>query len=618
MTSRILLLALCLGGCVSSSPPPSSVTGLPPPLASYDDRVEPLLARMTLDEKIGQMTQVDQQYLVREEDIETFFLGSLLNGGDSDPAENSFQEWTRMYNRYQSRALRTRLGIPLLYGVDAVHGHANVVGAVVFPHNVGLGASRNPHLVREVYQAAAREVRATGINWSFAPSVSVCRDDRWGRAYEAFGEEPGLVAVLGAAAVEGLQGAGLGDPAAVLACAKHCAGDGGTLFGTGPVRRPDSDRCWPLDRGDTRVDENTFRKLHLLPYQAAIRSGAGSIMVSFSSWNGVPCSVNRRLLTEILKGELDFQGFLVSDWGALQELPGDYKENVRQAIDAGLDMVMVPDRYREFIGTLKELVQEGKVSPARIDDAVRRILRVKFALGLLDPGRSPLADPMLAPTFGSAEHRELARKAVRQSLVLLRNENSTLPLPRDLPRIHVAGKNAHDLGHQCGGWTVRWQGGSGPITRGTTILEALRQAVSPATRVSYSPDGRTDRRVEVAVAVIGETPYAEMFGDREDLALDPEDIQVVRQLRRQAERVVVILISGRPLEVEPILEHSDAVIAVWLPGSEGQGVADVLFGFYPPTGKLPVSWPRSGARLPVNVGDPDYDPLFEYGFGLTY
>jgi beta-glucosidase len=596
----------------ASTPPPAAGR-----LSSHDREVKDLLARMTLDEKIGQMTQAEQDKLVDPKDIEDYFLGSLLSGGDSDPKTNSLEDWTDMYDGFQSHALKTRLRIPLLYGVDAVHGHNNVLRAVIFPHNVGLGATRNPKLVEEAARITAEEVRATGIQWTFAPCVAVARDSRWGRAYESFSEDPSLVAELGAAAVRGLQG-DLKDPLRVLACAKHYVGDGGTAWGTG---RPDAEAKggrFPLDQGDTRLSEAELRKVHMQGYVKAIQEGVGSIMPSYNSWNGEKCSGSRRLLTEILKGELGFEGFLISDYAAIDQLPGDYRSQVKQSISAGMDMVMVPGKYREFFGALKGLVEAGEVPMARIDDAVTRILRTKFALGLFDAGRSHLADRKLHAGFGSPEHRAVARQAVRESLVLLKNEKGVLPLSRTAHRIHVAGKNADDLGSQCGGWTITWQGASGAPTTGTTILHAMRSAAGKPTRVTYSRDGSLAEGADVGVVVVGETPYAEFKGDRDDLSLDAEDLGAIARVKKAGIPVVVVVISGRALVLGDALGQADGLVAAWLPGSEGAGVADVLFGDSKPTGKLPVTWPRSIAQVPITVGSAGYDPLFPYGFGLTY
>jgi beta-glucosidase len=618
LRSLSLVALVCLV-ILGTQPASLSVhSAAPKKLSDYDAKVNALLAQMTLEEKIGQMTQAEQDALKDPADIEKYFLGSVLSGGNSDPKEgNSLQAWTDLYDRLQAHAQKTRLKIPLLYGIDAVHGHNNVLGAVVFPHNIGLGCTRNPKLVERVARITAEEVRATGINWAFAPCVAVARDERWGRTYEAFGETPELARELGEAAVRGLQGADLSNPLSVLACAKHFVGDGGTTFGTGQPKQNSNER-FPLDQGDTQLTEQELRALHMQGYLTAIKAGVGTIMPSYNSWNGVKCSGSKRLLTEILKGELGFEGFLISDYAAIDQLPGDYKSDVETSINAGMDMVMVPAKYQEFFNTLRDLVQEGRVPMTRIDDAVRRILRVKFAMGLMDASRSQLADRKLQQAFGSAAHRQVAREAVRQSLVLLKNDNKTLPLKKTLKRIHVGGKNADDIGNQCGGWTIDWQGKSGDVTSGgTTILKAI-QSAAPKAQVTYAKDGSGAAGADVGLVVIGETPYAEMLGDRTGLELAAEDVAAVENMKKAGIPVVVILISGRPMIVDSVLGQANAFVAAWLPGTEGQGVADVLFGDYKPTGKLSHSWPRATAQLPINVGDKNYDPLFKYGFGLTY
>ena len=566
--------------------------------AAVADRVEDLLQRMTLDEKIGQMTQVDRRYLKNESDIATFFLGSLLSGGGSAPTDNSPKGWADMYDRYQSIALQTRLKIPLLYGIDAVHGHNNVKGAVIFPHNIGLGCTRNPDLVEQVARITALEVAGTGIDWTFAPCIAVPRDERWGRTYEGFGETPELAQLFGAAAVRGFQGGALNLPGSILACAKHYVGDGGTTGG--------------VDQGNTQIDEATLRAIHLPGYQAAIANNVATIMASYNSWNGEKIHGHKYLLTEVLKEELGFRGFVVSDWAAIDQLPGDYTQDVEMAINAGIDMVMVPERYELFISTLKSLVTQGKVTMNRINDAVRRILTKKFEAGLFE---HPYTNRSLTDSVGSVPHRTVARQAVRESLVLLKKKDGILPLPKENVRIHVAGKNADNLGYQCGGWTISWQGGSGDITEGTTILEGLRQ-VAPGASITFSQDGSGAAAADVGIVVIGETPYAEGGGDRKNLSLSPEDIRAVRTVKKAGIPTIVILVSGRPLILSPILHFSDVLIAAWLPGSEGQGVADVLFGDYQPRGRLSHSWPRSMEQIPINVGDSDYDPLFPYDFGL--
>jgi beta-glucosidase len=588
-------------------------------LSSYDPQARELLGQMTLEEKVGQMTQAEQDALKEPSDVQTYFLGSLLSGGSSDPkAGNSLNAWTDLYDRVQTLSLKTRLGVPILYGIDAVHGHSNVLGATVFPHNIGLGCTRNAELVERHARVTAEEVRATGIQWTFAPCVAVPRDERWGRTYEGFGESPELARDLGEAAVRGFQGDDLGDPLSLLACAKHYVGDGGTAFGSGGFEHPVTKKR-VLDQGDTRMSEQELRRIHMQGYVSTVRAGVGTIMPSYNSWNGTKLSGHKYLMTDVLKGELKFDGFLISDYNAIDQITKDYKQAIEISINAGMDMVMVPTKYREFHTLLVQLVREGRVPQSRIDDAVLRILRVKVAMGLTERGRSVLADRRLHSTFGSAAHRAVARDCVRQSLVLLKNERRTLPLRRNAGRIHVAGRCADDIGNQCGGWTIDWQGKSGAVTTGgTTILQALKNAVSRRTRVTFSKDGSGARGADYGVVVVGETPYAEGTGDREDLSLDREDAEAIDNMKRAGIPVVVVLISGRPLILGDALAKADAFVAAWLPGTEGQGVTDVLFGDYRPTGKLSFTWPRTNAQIPINVGDRGYNPLFPYGYGLTF
>ena len=586
-------------------------------LTAQDSKVRALLARMTLEEKIGQMVQAEQSALKELSDVENYFLGSLLSGGTSDPKTgNGLKDWTDLYDGLQARTQKTRLRIPILYGIDAVHGHNNVLNATIFPHNIGLGCTRNPALVERAARITAVEVRATGINWAFAPCVTVPQDERWGRTYEGFGESPELARTLGEAAVRGLQGRDLRDPLSVLACAKHWVGDGGTIYGTGTKLKDD---VHILDRGDVRLSEAELRRVHMQGYVSAIRAGVGTIMPSYNSWNGVKCSGSKRLLTEILKQELGFQGFLISDYNAINELPGDYKAQIEMSANAGMDMFMAPNTYRELYKLLLELVKENRVPVSRIDDAVTRILRVKFAMGLMDDGRSLVADRKLHSSFGSAAHREVARECVRASLVLLKNERRTLPLSKAFARVHVAGKSADDIGNQCGGWTISWQGNSGDvITGGTTILKAIEASVASRTKITFTKDGSGAKGADIGIVVIGETPYAEMVGDRKDLTVADEDVAAVEAVKGAGIPVVVVLLSGRPLILDKILDKADALVAAWLPGTEGRGVTDVLFGDYNFTGKLSCSWPRSMDQIPINIGDAAYDPLFKYGHGLRY
>ncbi len=613
-------ILLLVGVQVGSVPPVSKR------LSSFDPQVKELLSKMTLEEKIGQMTQPEQGPVLKNPgDMQKYFIGSVLSGGDSDPAEgNTLKAWTDLYDKAQNEALKTRLAIPILYGIDAVHGHSNVQGAVLFPHNIALGCTRDKALVEKIGRITAEEVRATGIQWTFSPCVAAPQDIRWGRTYEGFSEDPNVVQELGEAAVRGLQGTDLSDPLSILACAKHFIGDGGTSASNAPRPGMPSNakpELW-LDQGDTKADEATLRRIHLPGYIRAIRSGVGTIMPSYSTWNGVRCSASKRLLTEILKEELGFEGFLISDYNAINQInPKDPKGAIAISINAGMDMAMVPTEYRDFFNNLKTLVGEGKIPMSRIDDAVARILRVKFAMGLMDKSRSPMADRKLHKNFGSAEHRAVAREAVRKSLVLLKNDQKTLPISKTVARIHVAGKNADDIGNQCGGWTVLWQGKSGAVTPGgTTVLQAIKSAVSNRTKITFSADGTGAKGASLAVVVVGERPYAEGVGDRSDLALDADDVKAIENAKKAGIPVVVVLISGRPMIIKDALPRADAFVAAFLPGTEGQGITDVLFGDYKPTGKLSFTWPKSMEQLPLNIHVPKtkYDPLFPYGYGLSY
>jgi beta-glucosidase len=574
---------------------------------NYDLQVDALLAKMTLDEKIGQMVQVDSGALKDGADVQKYFLGSVLSGGSSDPADgNSPQSWLNHVTGFQNQALQTPLKIPLLYGIDAVHGHNNIDGATIFPHHIGMGATDDPKLIERAERVTAEEVAGTGIRWAFAPCIAVAQDERWGRTYESYGESTELVSELGAAAVRGFQGKKLSaEPASVLACAKHFIGDGGTQNGK--------------DQGNTVSDEATLRQLYLPPYQAAIKAGAGSIMVSYSSWNGQKMHGNKYLLTDVLKGELGFKGFLISDWAAIDQISPNYTNDIEQSINAGLDMIMIPygpdhkNNYVEFIQELKELVGEGKVPQSRIDDAVRRILRIKFQLGLFE---STATDPKLTAAIGSPEHRAVARECVRESLVLLKNENHALPLSKKIKHLVVAGAAADDLGMQCGGWTIDWQGNHGNVTHGgTTILAAIDQTVSPETKVTFSADGSDVTNADAVIVVVGESPYAEGKGDRKNLDLSADDSALIAKAKASGAPVVTILLSGRPLILNSALADSSAFVAAWLPGTEGQGVTDVLFGDHKFTGKSPRTWPASNDH--IRAGDTAEKPLFPFGFGLT-
>ncbi len=543
-----------------------------------------LAGRMTLAEKAGQMAQPEKNSITPDE-VAEFGIGSVLSGGGGNPDPNTPQGWAEMVGEFLAGARRSRLGIPVLYGTDAVHGHSNVHGATMFPHNVGLGATGDAGLIERVYRATARETAATGARWDFAPTVAVALDPRWGRTYESFGDDPELVAKLGAAAVRGLHGGDLSDPGAVLACLKHYVGDGGTAWGS--VVRPEWTEwwtgwgpAWQIDQGDTRSDEATLRSVHLRPYADGIAAGALSVMASYSSWNGAKLHGHRYLLTDVLKGELGFPGFVVSDWMGVDQLHPDPRMAVVAALAAGIDMVMVPFEWRRFIANVVAAVESGDVPLERVDDAVRRILTVKHAMGLFaDDG----GEPPPVETVGSPGHRSLARDAAAASAVLLRNAGGILPLGPG--PVAVAGAGADDVGLQCGGWTVAWQGGAGPITPGTTIVDGLREA-----GVEVVAEGRAP----VGLAVVAESPYAEGIGDRADLVLSDDDVALVARLRERVDRLVLVVLSGRPLVLDEVAAQCDAIVAAWLPGSEGAGVADVLTGAVPFRGRLPRAWPGDG------------------------
>ncbi|KAF3684902.1 putative lysosomal beta glucosidase-like [Capsicum annuum] len=579
-------------------------------------RIKDLMNRMTLEEKIGQMTQIER-YLASADVMKQYFIGSVLSVPGSVPAPKATAEdWINAVNEIQKGALSTRLGIPMIYGIDAVHGHNNVYNATIFPHNIGLGVTR-----QRIGAATALEVRATGIPYTFAPSIAVCRDPRWGRCYESYSEDHKIVRTM-TEIIPGLQGdlpanfrkgvPFVGGKSNVAACAKHFVGDGGTVGG--------------IDANNTVINSNGLYGIHMSAYYDSIIKGVSTVMVSYSSWNGVKMHAHRDLVTGFLKGKLKFRGFVISDWQGIDRITSpphaNYTYSVQAGVSAGIDMVMVPTNYTEFIDTLTQLVKDSVIPMSRIDDAVKRILRVKFTMGLFE---NPLADLSLVNQLGSQEHRELAREAVRKSLVLLKNGKSAsqplLPLPKKAPKILVAGSHADNLGYQCGGWTIEWQGAAGnDLTVGTTILSAIKKTVDPSTQVVYqqNPDANfvKSNEFDYAVVVVGEVPYAEILGDSTNLTITDPGPSTINNVCG-AVKCVVVVVSGRPVVLEPYVDKIDALVAAWLPGTEGQGVADVLFGDYGFTGKLARTWFKSVDQLPLNVGDRHYDPLFPFGFGLT-
>ncbi|MEL6864789.1 MAG: glycoside hydrolase family 3 protein [Bacteroidota bacterium] len=616
-------------------------------------RIEALLEKMTLDQKIGQMTQTERMAITPQE-VKAYHIGSVLSGGGSVPGNNRPADWIAMNDAYWAASMEEdehHLAIPIIYGVDAIHGHNNVRGATIFPHNIGLGAANDPALIERIARATALEILSTGVEWTFAPTLAVARNNHWGRTYESYSEDPDIVQSYAGRFVKGLQG-DLGEDS-IVGCVKHWVGDGGTSYG--------------VDQGDTYASDDEMTRIHIAPYYPAIAEGVLTVMVSFNSWNGEKCHGHHYLLSQVLKGELGFEGFVISDWDGIDYLDENYAETVALGVNAGIDMFMVSEKWRDFIAHLKNHVQSGRVAMERIDDAVRRILYVKLKYGLFEKPRPAERYWSLHPAFGNQDHRELAREAVRKSLVLLKNDKDILPLHKDA-RIIVAGKNANDCGHQCGGFTIAWQGVSdsrhvgredevimdynsasagvqkGKIEGGTTIWEGIR-ALAPNAELNVSGRAADPDKHDVGIIVIGETPYAEGMGDirKDDYVitetsekingllkvlnaygsslvlneLHPEDLQAIYNITDKGIPAVVVLVSGRTLVVKKELEAASAFVAAWLPGSEGQGIADVLFGDYDFQGKLSFTWQKNQGENYLR-GDESYEPLFPYGYGLHY
>jgi beta-glucosidase len=600
----LVAASLVVGACSSDASPHYL-----DPNATLAQRVDDLISRMTLDEKFAQMTLVDKN-AIDLEDVTTLGIGGILSGGGGSPDVNTAEAWAEMVSGFQDAALESRLGIPLLYGVDAVHGHGNVRGAVIFPHNIGLGAADDPDLMERVAEVTAAEMIATGIYWNYAPAVSVPLDIRWGRTYEGFSEDTDRVTRLATAYLEGLQGGDLSASTTALATPKHFVGDGGTEWGSSTTDG------YRIDQGVTLGDEPTLRSIHLPPYEAAIDAGALSIMVSYSSWGGLKMHAHEYLITDVLKGELGFEGFVVSDWGGVTQISDNFYEAVVTSVNAGIDMNMVPTDYAGFISTLAKAVDSGDISIERVDDAVKRILTAKFALGLFE---RPHGNPDLLERVGSPEHRAVAREAVAASQVLLKNNDGMLPLDPEIPTLYVGGRAADDVGLQSGGWTIAWQGASGAITDGTTILDGIRASVSENTEVVYERSGQFEAgTTEMScVAVVAEFPYAEGVGDDSEPRLPSSDEALLSRMREQCAQLAVVIMSGRPLIITDLIDSWDALIAAWLPGTEGDGVAEVLFGSRPFSGSLPYTWPRDVEQLPIDPNRPIEDPLFARGFGLS-
>lgn len=585
--------------------------------ADTERRIDRLLETMTLEEKVGQIIQADID-AIKPEDLAHYPLGSVLAGGNSAPNLNNMgpaSDWVDLSRAFRAAvAARPGARVPLLFGIDAVHGHNNAVGATLFPHNIGLGAARDPDLIRRIGEVTALEVAATGQEWTFGPTLAVPRDDRWGRSYEGYSEDPEIVAAYAGAMTLGLQGElHDGRPLSaghIAGSAKHFVADGGTRGG--------------VDQGDAVVSEADLIAVHAAGYPPAIEAGVLTVMASYSSWNGIKHHGNRSLLTDVLKGQMGFQGFVVGDWNGHGQIPGCTNVSCPQAINAGLDMFMAPDSWRGLYDNTLDQVRSGEIPPARLDDAVRRILRVKAKLGLFE---APRTGEGRLELLGAPAHRALAREAVRKSLVLLKNDG-VLPI-RGGSRVLVAGSGADDIGRQAGGWTLTWQGTGttrADFPNAQTIWEGLEEAIEASGGAAeLNVDGEWSERPDVAVVVFGEEPYAEFQGDRADLDFaDDAAIATLRKLQADGIPTVSVFLSGRPLWTNPEINASNAFVAAWLPGSEGGGVADLLIGDtageprHDFSGKLSFSWPRDAVGAPLNRGQADYNPQFAYGFGLAY
>ncbi|WP_241674468.1 glycoside hydrolase family 3 N-terminal domain-containing protein [Paenibacillus luteus] len=624
MTAMLLVVSLMTSLLSVGAAPLTQSAGLLPayldPAKSVDARAADLLSRMTLEERAGQMIQPEKSNITPEE-VKHYFIGSVLSGGGSFPGgrqqDSTRENWQTLIDGYQDGALSTRLGIPLLYGVDGVHGHNNVKGATLFPHNIGLGAANNADLMRQIGAATAKEIRATGANWDFAPTIAAPQDIRWGRTYEGYSSNQAISKVLGAAYIQGLQGATAEERSQtkhVVGAAKHFLGEGYTDNGT--------------NQGNvTKYTEDELIASDLDMYKAAIDAGVQTVMASYHSIQGLKMHANQRLLTDVLKGELGFKGFVISDYNAIQQINRNQegqavsglRNQLLMSVNAGVDMFMLTGDWKASLNHLISLVKEGSITEERLDDAVLRILKVKISSGLFE---HPKTDPDLTSEFGTPEHRKLARQAVAESLVLLKNDvvNGTpiMSQLKDMDKIFVAGKNANDIGNQSGGWSITWQGASGAITTGTTIYEGLKEVAGASKQVTYNKHGRGAAGYDVAIAVVGETPYAESAGDRTSLNLDEEDLATIANIRAADPNIpiVVVLVSGRPLTIADQMDDWDALVAAWLPGTEGQGVADVLIGDKEFKGKNSMKWPFYLTNYPITAEN-SANLLFPVGYGLA-
>ncbi len=583
--------------------------------ATVEERTTDLLARMSLDEKIGQMALVEKNSVLEPTDIASYGIGALLSGAGAKPADNTPRGWLTMVENFVESSKTSRLGIPIFYGVDAIHGHTNVPGATVFPHAIGLGATNDSALVGNVASATREEMLATGIYWNFSPNLDLPEDIRWGRTYETFSDSATRTAELARASVEGFQGTTeQGKPKRALSTLKHYIGVGSMAWGSS------SNKNFHIDQGTTPPEEEVLRDTYLPAFKEGVNGGAGSVMVGLNTWGDTKLAAEGYLITDVLKKELAFQGFVVSDWYGVYEIPGGNYKAAVTAINAGVDMVMLPFDYKTFIANVRYAVSHGEIAESRIDDAVRRIICIKFELGLFDADTQQSA-PL--EVIGSAPHRAIARKAVSESLVLLKNNEQTLPIKPGVRHIVVAGSSADNVGRQSGAWTVEWQGIDGNwLPGGTSILEGIRRRAGKELEVTYDLHGEfasDTPRADIGIAVVGEPPYAEGWGDNNTLTLSKEDLTTIENVKKRSRKTVVIIVSGRPLMISKELPAWDSVVAAWLPGSEGEGVADVLFGDTPFTGTLPLPWPDHIGQLPIAPSGRTADGtslLFPRFFGL--
>lgn len=572
--------------------------------ASAEDRARDLLKRMNIDEKVGQMVQGERQN-VTPSDVKEYMLGSVLSGGGSTPGSDLAEDWIAMMKSYTSSANSTRLQIPIIYGADAVHGHNLIYGATIFPHNIALGAANDPDLMKKIAAVTGSEMLSTGITWTFAPCVAVAKDPRWGRYYESYSEDPTLVSKLSIPLLTALQ-----NNYHIAATVKHYAADGGTMWGTG-------DSGYSIDQGNAEISQDVMQKEFLAPYEAAVKAGVKTVMVSFSSWNGLKNHENKHLIQDILKDKMGFKGYVVSDWEGIHQLKGrDFYHQVVAGVNAGIDMLMEPNVWQDTITNLKKAVKNGDIKTSRIDDAVYRILKVKFELGLFE---NPLGDrTKLKSPLGTANNRNVARQAVRESLVLLKNKNKVLPLKKN-GKIFITGPAATSIGLQCGGWTIDWQGNQ-RLQEGTSILNGFMN-IAAKNGGEIIRDVKKIKQASVAVVVMGENSYAEGMGDDGDLSLtsgmgNMSNLDDMDAIKQAGIPVVVVLLSGRPRIVTDKIGTWDSFVEAWLPGTEGEGISDVLYGDYDFRGKLPVNWPKSVVGLPLKDGDKG-NILFPRGFGLT-